>query len=237
MKMASEQENDKQTSGQTQQTQQQTQQQAAKVELNAEQYTALLDRLAELETLVAKATPARQEVTDIDQLAREAKVKPVEEEELPKAPEDLDQMSNKELADYILSQVNQAGQQLMTEVMTLKVLREIDKCESKYEDFWDYQEEVQRIATQNPSLNIEQAYKLAKVSKEEQAKTKQKEKSEAKASEPLTQKLLKLPPRPTPGEKSGVAPGSTKPGEFKTVRDAALKAWEEVVGKGKTEIS
>lgn len=205
-----------------------------KVELDAEQYNALLDRLAELESLAYKKELASRPVS-LEDLAEEGKrwaPKEGEEEEVPTA-KDLDELSNKELVEYIMKEVNRAGQQLLTEVQTLKVLREIDKCEAKYEDFWDYKDLIQEIAIQNPSLSIEQAYKLAKVSSEEKAKAKQ-EKSEAK--EPLSQKLLKLPPRVAPGEKPGVAPGSTRSSEIKTLKDAALKAWDEVVGKGKLEI-
>jgi hypothetical protein len=114
-------------------------------------------------------------------------------------------------------------------------MREIDKCESKYDDFWEYEEDIRRIAMENPSLSIEKAYKLAKLEKGgEEGKGRGKE-SEERVSR--IQKILNLPPAVPRGEKPGTVPSSTKAGEVKSLREAALKAWEETVGKGKLEIT
>ncbi|MCL6441693.1 MAG: hypothetical protein K6T27_09410, partial [Thermoleophilum sp.] len=208
---------------------------AQEVTLSAEQYAALLDRLAELEEVaLSKAKEAKKETYDVDELAKLGKA--VQTREAPREEEvDLEQLSNKELVNYVLSLGQQTiSQQLLaleTKLETLRVQREIDKCEQKYKDFWDYEEDIKKIAVENPSLSIEQAYRLAKSLKEEKG-----ENLRAPEAKPRTQVLFNLPPRPPMGEKPGrVAPKSTQAAEIKTLKDAAAKAWEEVVG-GKSEI-
>jgi hypothetical protein len=118
---------------------------------------------------------------------------------------------------------------MLTEVQTLKVLREIDKCETKYDDFWNYEKEVYKIASSNPTLTIEQAYKLAKGDKEE---TKKGEDKKEEGRRTTTERLFNLPPRPIPGEKPSGAAASTRQGGIMSLKDAAQAAWEEVT-KGK----
>lgn len=195
------------------------------ITLTKEQYEALLDRVAELEDASLKAT---RSTYSLDELAEEAKrPSKIEEEE---EGVDWDEISGKELVKKVTEVVNQLGMRLQTEVEVLKVQREIDKCEAKYPDFWEYEEDIRRIAVENPSLSIEKAYKLAKAEKEGGKGEKEKEVAKTK-----TEKLLNLPPR-SGGEKPGVVSSSTKASEVKTLREAALKAWEDTVGKGKTEI-
>lgn len=193
------------------------------VTLTKEQYAALLDRVAELEDASLRK---EKDIWSLNELTEEGKKAPkqTKEEEEP----DWDNISGKELVQRITEAVNQAGVKLQTEIETLKVMREIDKCEAKYKDFWEHEEEMRKIAMENPSLSIEKAYQLAKIDKEG-------EKKEEGVAKTKTEKLLNLPPR-SEGEKPGVVPSSTKASEVKTLREAALKAWDETVGKGKTEI-
>lgn len=200
-------------------TKQEEQVQPQKVELTAEQYNALLDRIAELEALALKqqsqpvVPPSSQEYGTSEE-----------------AGVDIDQMSPRELVQFINEQVSQIGQQLLVEIQTLKVQREIDKCEAKYPDFWDYEEAIRAIAMENPTLSIEQAYKLAKQQMEEEARPKK-----AEATSSVTQRILKLPPKVVPGEKPSTAPSATRKTEPRTLREAAERAWEDIAG-GKPEV-
>jgi len=200
------------------------------VTLSESQYAALLDRVAELEDV--SLSKGKKEIYDVDELAEEGKrpeVKPKEEEV------DWDALSNKELVERIVGSVNEAGVGLVTKIETLKVLREIDKGEAKHKDFWDYEKDIRKIASENPTLSIEDAYQLAKAKKgggkEEKKEGEKGEEVGAKTTR--TEKLLNLPPR---GEKPGVVSSSTREGKVKTLREAADRAWDEAVGKGKESI-
>lgn len=206
-----------------------------KVTLTAEQYNALLDRTAELEAMAAKSR-REEETVDLDTLVEEGKRgKGARETETSTTPVNLDEMTNTQLAQHIINIVNeQGGARLLkveTAIETLRVLREIDKGEREHEDFWKYEDKIREVAMANPTLSIEDAYQLAK------SKTPAKKEGEEKETTTQTEKLLKLPKRVPSGEKPHVAPGSTKPGEKgKSLRESALQAWDEVVGKGKVQI-
>jgi len=203
------------------------------VTLSEAQYAALLDRVAELED--TSTGKEKKEIYDIDELAEEGKRREVRPAEEGKEV-DWESLSNKELVDRVVGAVNVAGMELVTKVETLKVLREIDKGEAKHEDFWKYEKDIRRIATNNPTLSIEEAYQLAKVGKEGDKKVEKKEgekEEEVGAKTTRTEKLLNLPPR---GEKPGVVSSSTKGSQIKTLREAADRAWDEAVGKGKESI-
>lgn len=184
------------------------------VTLSESQYTALLDRVAELEDV---SLSKKKDIYDIDELAEEGKsrgVTPTKGEEI-----DWEVLSNKELVDKIVEAVNQGGLQLQTQIETQKVLREIDKAEAKHNDFWTHEKDVRRIASNNPTLSIEEAYQLAKAGKEgEKGEKKEGEKEkEVGAKTTRTEKLLNLPPRIPGGEKPGVVSSSTKEGKGKSV--------------------
>src|SRR4030043_311832 len=85
---------------------------AGKVELSDEQYNALLDRIAELETIAtAKPRSNRSDATDLETLAAEGG--PARREAAKPQPaeniKDLDDMSNTELVNTILSEIDRAG--------------------------------------------------------------------------------------------------------------------------------
>ena len=198
------------------------------VTLSEVQYAALLDRVAELESVPFSRA---KEVYNIDELAEEGrgKGKGVKEEEEEVDWEDL---SNKELVGKVVGVLNQTGLKLQTQIETLKVLREIDKAERDHDDFWEYEKKVREISMENPALSIEDAYQLAKTKSPVKKKEGEKEKEKGERTT-KTEKLLNLPSR---GDSLGVVSSSTKGSEIKTLKEAANKAWDEVVGKGKTVI-
>ena len=203
------------------------------VTLSLEQYTALLDRVAELEDASLQGSKARESYS-LEELADEGRSKKTKKE-VTLEEADWDNLSGKELVQLVVEAVNQAGAGLKADIETLRVLREVDKCEAKYSDFWKYEKDIRKVATENPSLSIEKAYHLAKLEKEGEKGEKKKGEKEETVEVTRTEKLLNLPPR-FGGEKPGVVPSSTKSSEVKTLREAALKAWDEAVGKGKAEI-
>lgn len=208
-----------------------------KVELDQETYNALLDRLTELEAIAAKPTRRGEEITDLDTLVAEGKGdREKAKEKLEEV--DVDQMSNKELVEFVVGLVNDQGvprlQKMEVAVETLRVLREIDKAEKDHDDFWEHEAEIRRISIANPTLSIEEAYDLAKARKGK-AKTSSKEGEKEVTTQ--TERLLKLPARKlVPGERPGVAVGSTKASAQKfTLKEAANKAWDEIKPQGAGE--
>lgn len=203
------------------------------VTLSESTYAALLDRVAELED-TSSAHP-KKEVYDVDELAEEGRRGEAKLGKVEKIEEvDWEALSNKELVDRIVGSVNEAGLGLVTKIETLKVLREINKGEAKHKDFWEYEKDIRKIASENPTLSIEDAYQLAKAKKGDGKEEKKGEEvKEVGAKTTRTEKLLNLPPR---GEKPGVVSSSTKSGQTKTLREAADRAWDEAVGKEKEAI-
>lgn len=209
----------------------------SKIEIDANTYGALLDRIAELEDMTsARPTQQNLERSPIDELADEGRSHETQESVIT-PPKDLDEMSNAQLVDFIFTSINQqaAGRidKIEVAVETLRVAREIDKAESKYSDFWLYGDQVKKIALANPALSIERAYHLAKAENPK----KQESSDKTKPREPTrTEKLLHLPTR-TFGEKPTVATASTSETKRGLGREeAAKRAWDEVVGPDKQSV-
>jgi len=205
----------------------------SKIELTDEQYAALLERTASLEELENATRESRQKPS-LDDLVHEGTQKKEEEEK--QLPADLDELSNTQLVNVVLDVINsQAGEKLNkieVAVETLRIAREIDKVEAKYNDFWMYEDAIRDISMNNESLGIEDAYQLAKLKNPQE--TTDGENKERKQTR--TEKLLNLPPR-TFGEKPSVAVASTTSlNRSETLKSAATKAWDEVVGKGKVSV-
>lgn len=210
----------------------QSRDEADKVVLSAEQYTGMLDRMTDLEERGSRKVVPLRELVDEGKPERPSRPEARQPSKL------LDDMSNKELVDYVFEVADEAFtplfQQLDTKIETIKVLNEIDKIEKDSDcrgqdgktDFWLYKDEIYQIASANPKLTIKQAYKLAK--QEHGEKSSKSPEREKKAT------LLTLPPRPVLGERPGPASSVTRMGDPKDIKGAASKAWDEVMG-GKDE--
>jgi hypothetical protein len=210
-----------------------------KVELEAETYEALLERLAELEDAsTSTGTVQNIERSSLDDLADEGTRSTDEGTQQRALPPNLDDMSNTEVAHFIVEEINRQAAERLNKVEvsieTLRVLREIDKTASKYDDFWLYENEVKDSTMANPSMTIEDAYLLAKQKSPKQAP---KGEGDNASKRTRTEKLLNLPSRAALGEKPGVAASSTEDMRSgKTIKSAAERAWKETVGEGKTEV-
>jgi hypothetical protein len=214
------------------------------ITLTPEQYAGLLDKIEALEEKQSRRT------FTLDELAEEGNIRPlkrkeeVEEKAKVRQDVDLDQMTNKQLVDYIFEVVDEAAkpifsqiQQVDAKIETLRVLREIEKLEKdpvtlnkedpnnpekKISDFWDYKDEIYKVASENPGLSLKQVYKLVK--------------GDSKASPDKKEgKLHALPPKPVFGERPGHSSSVTEKNPPKTTQEAAEKAWKETLG-GKNEL-
>lgn len=196
-----------------------------KVTLDGKTYNALLDRLEELEALATQA-PRRKE-DPIDDLYEEGLRRSAAGE--TRETKELDEMSNTELFQYIMAIGSKQIHDIAVGLETVKLLRQIDKVSSKYDDFDVYEEEIKELAMENPTLSIEKAYKLAKA----ENPTKGQKKQLAGGPTTRTERILQLPSRHVVGEKpSNMSGGSTKvTNKVYTTKDAAEEAWDEVVGK------
>jgi len=206
------------------------------ISLEPEIYNALLDRITELEasTHVRTAPSKGDDVEDdLDSLLEEGKrVTPPSTPPMDAAA--IDSMTNSQLAQFIVDVINEQGgkkiKSLEVAVESLRVMDEIDRTSKKFEDFWDFEKAIRKIASANPTLSIEDAYALAKTKGEGASKS---------DSTPLTrtEKMLRLPPRQPTGEKPGPSMRTTEGiARAVTLRQAANNAWDKVVGKDKTSI-
>jgi hypothetical protein len=196
----------------------------AKIQLDAEVYSALLDRLDELE---AKGSQRGEEPKeDLDSLAQQGQ--PQQQQGLPKQV-DLERLNNQGLATYIARELtSDVINPMLVKLSQIELRLEEKELSSQFEDFKDVKREAYAILHKNPSLSLEQSYHLAKT---QQAKS-EKPKTE-KSDETTTAKsgaLRHLPPRPALGEKpSGAASSATHAAtSYKTNRSAAERAIEDL---------
>lgn len=135
---------------------------------------------------------------------------------------DLESMSRKDFATFIGTTVaTELGKELANKTRgiqsTLEKIQadsEVKEATAKYKDFWDYKEEMHVELKRNPSLTIEDSYKLAKQNKHIE-KSESEKIAAAKASSE----------KPGGSSSSNVAPR-----EFKSEAEANEDAWTSVVG-------
>jgi hypothetical protein len=202
--------------------------QSGKIELDSDVYSALLDRLDELEASNAGRSKDKQdEGEDLDSLARQAQPQPTGQ---PGKQIDLERLNNQGLATYIARELtSDVINPMLVKLSQIELRLEEKELSGQYEDFKDVKKDTYALLHKNPSLSLEQAYHLAKT---QQAKS---DKPKTKTDdEPATAKkgsLRHLPPRPVShGEKpSGAATGATHPATtYKTNRSAAERAIEDL---------
>lgn len=208
------------------------------VTLSNEEYAALLDHVANLESKVINGTPqGRQDVRTLDSLIDEAG-DPTYQGRVPAAPAagvKLEDMSPDQIIGHIFNTIKkEMVEPLEIKLETLRLMNEIDKVASKPEnkDFWEYADQVKEIALNNPKLSINRCYQLAKAEGKRGSGT--------PGDTGLVKKdslLYTLPPRPKVqgggGEKpTGVPRGVTTGSGELSRRDAASAAFDQAT-KGK----
>lgn len=198
------------------------------VAIPAETYDELLDRLEALEEEnISLRTPKKDDV-DLDSLLEdEPEPTPSRQEQ---KPIDFENLSNGELANVILGQVENFAKPIMNKLYYLEVKGEIKECQSKHDDFDTYAKEIQTLATKKPTLSIEEAYSIVKSKHPAKPKDESEEGKESQ-KRTATERLLNLPKRKVYGEKPTITPSSTTKQNILSTRDAAEEAWEEVMSK------
>jgi len=137
--------------------------------------------------------------------------------------ETLDQLSNTQLVELIMENVNsKVAGPIMERLEYLRVQAEIKEVKSAHPDFDEHKKEIFNIAIKNTNMSLEDAYfqvvgKQAKKAKDDPKEPEPKPK--IGDNEDLRRKVVH-------GEKPHVASASVKPGESKTLKEAATRAVE-----------
>jgi hypothetical protein len=193
----------------------------ADVVLKPEQYKGIIERLEEQEALIERLSSNKDRSEDeIDALAEEGR-RTLNQNSTPQQRKDLEEMSNAEVVNVIFEQLKPFQQELHQSIETLRIQREIDKCESKFNDFHLYDKEIMKIAIDNPKLSIEKAYKLAKVEDPDRGKISDDGKLEKRTK---SERILNLPKPGSFGEKPNASVSVTELGGTLSVKDAARQA-------------
>jgi len=193
-----------------------------------------LDKLAGIvETVVKKvdelATKSEKEPAVgmeelLDQLDK-TKAEEGKQEEKPFNPETA---SMTETVNYIFQTIyDKYVQPLIQRTETLRVKMEVAEARQKYPDFDEYREQVYQIGSAQPTLTVEQAYLLAKGQAAKAATQTQKEESTKK--EESGGETTPKPGVSPVAEKGGPQRAAAKEGQVLTLKEAATKAFEEVM--------
>ena len=174
-----------------------------------------------------------EDVNSISSLLKEVmneKEEPAEK--TPEMPASMQDVSPKEFLGFVTQQVNKVIQAatvpLQQEVTTLRILRDVDKTEAKYENFWELKKEIKAETKANPYVKMEDAFILAckkkgvdPILRNAAPKKEEKEGDDKKEVKPKVEK------KPfAGGEKPGIAGAEKTPPV--NILDAAAKAAEEL---------
>jgi hypothetical protein len=170
------------------------------ITLSREEYSQMTTQLA-----VAQA--------QLERILEERQQPAPQQPQQPATPgKDINSMTNAEMFEMITQTVNsQVAQPLLNTIMQLAIKEEVRDVQERYPDFKDFKKDVYTIAEKNTHMSIEQAYLLAKATKQGTAP-------------PPAAPPQAPPPPPPPGEKPGVTTGSLEPEAKLTARQAAEQA-------------
>lgn len=202
-----------------------------------EEYEKLGNSVKELETKLDEAKLSLLDPDYIDFLESKKGGKIEKKVEKAMSEVDLDKMSSKQILEL---SIQKSKEVLMEEVMpkyedmlkkhgaTLQDILayiELGEVEKKYKDFNDYREDTRKVLeTAQTRLTIEQAYKQAKYERLDK---------EGK----LTPKLEEALKTPVSEKPTSSVPGDTmSKSSFKNADDAAMDAWDKVMGSGKDSL-
>jgi len=206
------------------------------VQIPADQYKALLDRMAFLEGAVEEKSKKEEKKTyTVDELAAEGKRRE-KKESLPSAE---DMQDPQKFGAYIYQAVmDNLIAPLDTKIETLRAMQELDLVSRRHDDFWLYGEEIKQMAIKNPSMSIETCYKVAKSEDPERGKKGKKgeEDDEEDVGEKLSKKdakLYTLPkvPKVALGDKPTGSKTFVAEKAPKSRREAAERAFDELEKK------
>ena len=128
-----------------------------------------------------------------------------------------DKLSPAELATALLAEVNKLIQNAVQPVKAESAVRaaqaQVKEAEGKYPDFWQYKTEMVELAQKNPTLSVDDCYKLAKA------------------------RMVKRPAAPKPpvaSEAPTGAPGRRANPAAKGIKSNFDQVWNKVVGDSET---
>ncbi len=159
-------------------------------------------------------------------LLKQTQQTPAPEKEVPETLPDFEEMTNKELALWMVNKLgDKIDKTISSKVSPVleqseleRATRDIDQTARKYQDYFDYRDEMINIAKRHPSLNAEEVYRLAKGDKEAVAKS---------VTQRMKQKVQQKKNAKVEKHSSPAAKMDTKK-EYKTVREAALAVAEKL---------
>jgi len=177
------------------------------VTLSRKDYEELLNKLSSIEAQTQLALSKREEVLEEENLEKE---RGEEEGEI-----DFSSMSQKDVVDFVAATFFQP---LAVALETMRIKNEIREVEREYKDaeikFKDVKDEVKDLCLKHPKMSVEEAYLQVVATK----------KKDILRGE---QKKTQEPPK---SEKGGISSAAAKKEEsFKTIKEAAMKAYEELV--------
>ena len=208
------------------------------VTLSKKDYEKLLDHIDGLEERLLKPQKGKKERDEVDELADEGRQRRGKKGKEDEEEIDLNDLDNKDLARLIVGEVNTwLVQPLLVNLHRMDVELQIERLMQKpeYKDFWDYGDEIYAIAKENPKLPLSKVYKLAKEEFEQSGKRKPAKRNDDEETPEETARRLRRGShdrKTTDSEKPG---GSKKAFDEKglSVKDAASRAWDEVVERRK----
>lgn len=212
-------------------------QQRGKIELDPEQYDALLDRLDELEGQVQGQGQGKGK-GGIDEIIDEAHGRKGggQGQQGQLTLEDIDRMRPSQLVQLILGEVHGSlGQPIMVKLEEMRLQQEIKEIRKEHKDFDNYKEDIYKIASRNPNLSLEDAFLMAKAKRppKEGDNREGEGGNEARGGGSRRDVLRNLPKRVPLGERPGASQGASRAGEPETRMDAAAQALEEMRKAGK----
>lgn len=131
------------------------------------------------------------------------------------AGKNINQLTNEEMFDLISRQQQESQSQVVNALMQIAVKEEIRDLGDTYPDFKKdsaVREAVLKIAENNTSLSLEQAYLIHK----------------GKTPPPVVTPTPTPTPVPTPSSKPGVAAQTVEPTKVMSVREAAMAAMKSL---------
>jgi hypothetical protein len=140
------------------------------------------------------------------------------------SPEEFAAMLVEDVRAAIIPELMQSAiQPIANTVMSIVVAEELKTAKAAHSDFDTFKDDIFKETSANPKLTIEEAYLLASGKKPKETVKKDEKGDPKKDAKHLNHG----------GEKPGAGPASFEPTNFKTTKDAATAAFEQVYGKSR----
>ncbi len=151
------------------------------------------------------------------------------QQQVPQETPDLERMTSTQLANFVVQHMHTTYfQPLVEQIELIRIRDEIKdaarEAKANGEDFADVKNDVFKVLEKRPNLTVREAYKLVKSSKPRAAQDSGSDKPGEKRDK-TARTLADL------GERPSVSRAASSPASAKTIREAAERAWDEVMEK------